>query len=372
MNPFNYISVAEGDNFYDRKEETSRIVDTLAGGNNIVLFTPRRYGKTSLARKAMLELEKQNIRCAYLDLMPVYSLESFVQLYLQALYQKQTAMQKFVQIVSSLKNIRPKLTFDNSGKPQFGVEFIEPKIDISIVAELLDLPEKMAQDGERLIVVFDEFQEIRKLSKYGLEALLRSKIQLQHHVNYLFLGRKTHLMQDMFMAKNRPFYNSAFTLQISTLPEQETCRFLTDKFAESNINISQEMCRYIISKTENIPYYIQLLAAEVWQYMVPDKSQVDQAIVDECFNRVILLKQDYYSELLTRLSALQNRLLQSVAQSGKSIFSANYIAQNRLVGASSVQKALAVLMEEGLIEKENDVYFLSDPFLRQYLLHYAL
>lgn len=38
MNPFNYISIAEGDNFYDRVDETKRIVDTLKGGNNIVLM----------------------------------------------------------------------------------------------------------------------------------------------------------------------------------------------------------------------------------------------------------------------------------------------------------------------------------------------
>ena len=83
MNPFNYISIAEGDNFYDRKEETKRIVDTLSGGNNIVLFAPRRYGKTSLVFRAMQQMEQNGISCVYLDLMPVYSLESFAELYLQ-------------------------------------------------------------------------------------------------------------------------------------------------------------------------------------------------------------------------------------------------------------------------------------------------
>lgn len=372
MNPFNYISVAEGDNFYDRKDETERIVNTLAGGNNIVLFAPRRYGKTSLARKSMQVLERQGIRCAYMDLMPVYSLESFVQLYLQSLYKKQTMFEKFIQLVSTLKNIRPKMTFDNEGKPQFGIDFIEPTIDISTVAQVLDLPEKLSAEGQRMVVVLDEFQEIRRLSKYNLEALIRSKIQLQHNVNYLFLGSKTHLMQDMFMSKNRPFYQSAFTLQITTLPEEDTCNFLIQKFNESNIEISLEQCKHIISLTDNIPYYIQLLAAEVWQYMMPDKKQVSESVINECFTRIIQLKQDYYSELLFRLSNLQKRLLKAVSYSGKNIFSANYLSQHRLGSASSVQKALLVLLEEGLLEKEGDCYFLSDPFLKRYLANYAL
>ena len=97
MNPFNYISIAEGDNFYDRVEETKRIVDTVQGGNNLVLFSPRRYGKTSLVFRAMQQLEQQGIICVYLDLTPVYSLESFAELYLQALYQKQTVFERFVK-----------------------------------------------------------------------------------------------------------------------------------------------------------------------------------------------------------------------------------------------------------------------------------
>lgn len=371
MNPFNYISIAQGDYFYDRKYETERIVNTLVGGNNVVLFAPRRYGKISLVFKAMDELEKQGISCIYMDLMPVYSLDSFVKLYLNAMYKKQTATEKFIQLVSSLKNIRPKLTFDDSGKPQFGIDFIEPTIDISTVAQVLELPEKMAVEGKKVVVVFDEFQEIRNLNKFGIEALLRSKTQLQHHANYLFLGSKTHIMQDMFMAKNRPFYHSAMTMQLSVLPTADTQEFLKIRFQQSNIEISQEMCDYIIERTENIPYFIQLLAAEVWQYLIPDLHTVTREVIDECFLRVVELKIDYYLELYNRLSPMQKRLLCAIAVSGKNIFSGSYIAQYRLGGASSVQKALTVLLEEAVIDKEQETYFLSDPFFKFYLLHYV-
>ena len=372
MNPFNYISIAQGDSFYDRKEETERIVATLKGGNNIVLFAPRRYGKTSLVFKAMEQLEAQGVACAYMDLMPVYSLESFAELYLQALYKKLTVFERFIRLVSSLKNIRPKLTFDNSGKPQFGVEFSEPKVSVATISDLLELPEKMAQDGKRIVVVMDEFQEIRKLEKSGLEALLRSKIQLQHSANYLFLGSKTHIMQDMFMAKNRPFYNSALTIQISPLPESDTIGFLTDRFARSGIRISEDNCRHLIRMADNIPYYIQLLAAEVWQYMVPDMHEVRQEVIDECFERVVELKRDYYFERYDRLAALQKRLLQALSVSGENIYSADYIARHRLAGASSVQKAVAVLQDEGLIEKNDSSFFFADPFFRHYIRNYAV
>ena len=368
VNPFNYISIAQGDNFYDRTDETQRMVKTLSGGNNIVLLVPRRYGKTSLVFKVIEELEKQDIVCVYFDMMPVYSLEAFVELFTQALYRKQTAKEKFLSVVSKLKNIRPKLSFDPVGNADFGIDFIESRVSVSTVADVLDLPEKMSQDGRRIVVVFDEFQEIRRFGKFGLESLMRSKIQFHHAANYLFLGSKTHLMQDMFMAKNRPFYNSAMVMQLSVLPEPDTCRFLQEKFAASGIVIDETMCRYLISRADNIPYYIQLLAAEVWQYMTPDLHDVTKDIVDECFARVIELKHDYYFELFDRFSPAQKRLLQSIARSGENVFSSEYIANNRLVGASSIQKSLAVLVEAGLVERVDSSYFISDPFFRRFLL----
>lgn len=371
MNPFNYISIAEGDNFYDRKEETKRIVDTLQGGNNMVLFAPRRYGKTSLVFRAMQQLEQSGISCVYLDLMPVYSLESFAELYLQALYRKQTSFERFIQMVSALKNIRPKMTFDEFGKPEFGIEFAETKVSPATIADILELPEKMAQDGRRIVVVMDEFQEIRKLSKFGLEALMRSKIQLQHHANYLFLGSKTHIIQDMFMDKNRPFYNSAITLQISTLPERETIDFITSRFATSGIRISEDLCRHLIVRVENIPYYIQLLSAEIWQYMVGELHDVTKDIIDNCFLRVVELKSDYYFERTDRLSVLQKRLLIALTQSGDNIYSGDYIRRYRLVGASSLQKAVAVLLDEGIIDRNDATYTFCDPFYKQYICNYA-
>ena len=371
MNPFNYISIAEGDNFYDRVEETKRVVNTLEGGNNIVLFAPRRYGKTSLVFRVMQQLEQHGISCVYLDLMPVYSLESFAELYLQALYSKQTSMERFMQMVSALKNIRPKMSFDSFRKTVFGIEFAVPKVTTATIAQILELPEQMAKEGKRIVVVLDEFQEIRKLNKFGLEALLRSKIQLQHHANYLFLGSKTHIIQDMFMAKNKPFYNSAITLQIGTLPEEDTVSFIMSRFASSNIRISEDECRYIIARVENIPYYIQLLCAEIWQYMMPDLHEVNQEIIDECFLRVVELKSDYYFERTDQLSPLQKRFLVALTKSGQNIYSADYIKQNQLVGASSLQKAVAVLLDEGVIYRNEDTYLFCNPFYKRYISDYA-
>ncbi|MDR0363971.1 MAG: ATP-binding protein [Bacteroidales bacterium] len=368
MNPFNYGTIVKGDNFYDRKEECKRIVRVLSGGNNIVLYAPRRFGKTSLVFKAMEELEKKGFICVYFDFMPVFSLESFVRLYSKALAKKQANLQKFVQTFASLiKNIRPVLTFGHDGKPEFSIDFMGGKIDETTVSQLLDLPEKIAGFRKRVLVFLDEFQDVEKLEKINFEALLRSKIQQQEKTNYLFLGSKTHILKELFNSKKKAFYNAAFQMTIIGLPKVDTMEYLRRKFAESNIVINDEEALYIISVTSNIPHYIQLLSSEIWQYMINTSKTVTKEIIDKCINLLIELKSDYYIELFDKQSRSKKQLLQALIKNGENIFSTAYIRTNNLSGAATIQRAISGLILEGIVEKTNSEYFITDPFFKLFI-----
>lgn len=129
MNPFSYGTIVKGLYFYDRTLECQRIVSTLSGGNNLVLFAPRRFGKTSLVFRAIEELEKLGFICVYLDFMPVYSRESFIEAYSKAILTRQNNLQKAVKKIATLiKGIRPKLVFDQYGKPEFSMDFTDDKV----------------------------------------------------------------------------------------------------------------------------------------------------------------------------------------------------------------------------------------------------
>jgi len=60
-NPFKFGSIVSGDYFYNREEDLLRIKQTLSGGNNITLFAPRRYGKSSLVKKHLENLKRKGI-----------------------------------------------------------------------------------------------------------------------------------------------------------------------------------------------------------------------------------------------------------------------------------------------------------------------
>lgn len=372
MNPFSYGSIVKEPYFFDRHEECQRIVSTLSGGNNLVLFAPRRFGKTSLVFRAIDELEKLGFICIYFDFMPIYSRESFVEAYSKAILKTQGNLQKATKKIASLiKGIRPKMVFDQNGKPEFSMDFTEDKVSVKTLEDILDFPEQLASTHKPYIIVFDEFQEINKLNGENFEKLLRSKIQQQKNVNYLFLGSRTHLLNDMFNNKGRAFCNAAMLMQIESLPKKETIEFLKNRFSLSNISIDNDVSLYLIEQAGNIPYYIQLLAAEVWQYIVTLQKEVSTEVVTLCAERIIDLKNDYYFELFDKQSAYQKKILTSLLVSGENVFSADYAKRFRLSAISSTQKALLSLVESGIVEKFEGNYFIRDPFFKRFLTRYA-
>jgi AAA+ ATPase superfamily predicted ATPase len=368
MNPFFYGTIVKDDNFYDRKEECSRIVNTLAGGNNVVLYAPRRFGKTSLVFKAIEQLEEKGFICVYFDFMPVFSSESFVRLYAKALSAKQSNLNKFAQLFSSIvKTIRPVLTFGQDGMPELSIDFANAEVNETVISQLLDIPEMLARKNKRVIVFFDEFQEVEKIKNVNFEALLRSKVQQQQKTNYLFFGSKTHLLKEMFNNRKKAFYNSASQMSIGSLPQQDTIEFLRTKFSLSNINIDDEMTKYLIAVTADIPHYIQLLSSEIWQNMVNSQTIITKSIIDECAQKILALKSDYYMELFGHRSQNQKQLLKALTYERKNIFSATYINRYRLSAVGTLQRSVKKLINDGIIEKKGNEYFIADPFFKLFV-----
>jgi hypothetical protein len=301
--------------------------------------------------------------------MPVYSPESFVRLYAKALSEKQSNLSKFVQIFSSIvRNIRPILTFDQNGMPEFSIDFANIKVDETVVSQLLDIPEALAKNNKRVIVFFDEFQEVSKLKGINFEALLRSKVQQQQSTNYLFFGSKTHLLKEMFVDKKKAFYNSALQMTIGSLPQQDTIKFLREKFTLSGINIEDDAAKYLIEVAADIPNYIQLLASEVWQNAINCQTVITKATIDESAEKVLALKNDYYLELFEHRSQNQKQLLKALTYERKNIFSTDYIKKHRLSAVSTLQRSVKELINNGIIDKKGGEYFFADPFFQLFVM----
>ncbi|MDR0910547.1 MAG: ATP-binding protein [Spirochaetaceae bacterium] len=371
MNPFVYADLAREEHFFDREEETRYIMSTLTSGNNMVLYAPRRYGKTSLVYHVMEKLEKEKYTCIYFDFMKVFSVENFVRMYTKALYERQNNLQKIsATLVSTLKSIRPMVVFDDDGKPEVTVDIAHTPIDINTIENLIDVPEKIAESNKeinKVIVFFDEFQEVERLKDIHMEALLRSKIQFQAKTSYCFLGSKKHLLQDMFLNYKRPFYNSVAHLSIGPLAREDTIKYLQTGFENSKILLTKDDIIYLIEKANDIPYYIQMLASEVWEYSVGTKEPVNTNVMDICVKRIIKKQSGLYYEIFDRQTKGKKELLIALINDGFMISSMEFIKKHNLSSITTVQNAAKSLLNDSIVEKDKDRWFIADPFFRTYI-----
>ena len=66
--PFRFGQVVDGPYFTDREAEARALAEDIQHGVNVVLISPRRFGKTSLVLHVIDEVRRAGVLVAYLDL----------------------------------------------------------------------------------------------------------------------------------------------------------------------------------------------------------------------------------------------------------------------------------------------------------------
>ena len=69
INPFRFGPLALDDAFTDRESEIASLVADARNGQDVVVFAPRRYGKSSLVWRVAQELIREDVLVAQVDLM---------------------------------------------------------------------------------------------------------------------------------------------------------------------------------------------------------------------------------------------------------------------------------------------------------------
>ena len=116
-NPFRFGQVVRGELFCNRQSEMAQITSDLSGGQSIVLYSPRRYGKTSLLKAISENLISQGILCGYSDLFACNSTEKIIislsRAAAKAVFDDLKSVEKFAKkAVELFKRIRFSFTLD--------------------------------------------------------------------------------------------------------------------------------------------------------------------------------------------------------------------------------------------------------------------
>ena len=369
-NPFNYLQFAKGDQFYDRKEILSDLRSRfLSGQTNVVIYGPRRYGKSSLVGELSDRLEQDGFICMSFDMVKMATLNLFAEAYATKVYRRLAPMRSGVrQVADFFKRLRPKLTIGVDGEAGFTFDSAMSEMGPEELSEVLDLPQRLSV-GRRVLIVMDEFQEVESLlPNCGFERVMRSVIQNHRDVSYVFLGSRYHMLRRMFTDHARPFYTSALTMLLDKPPLEESVDFVVSRFKSGGVSISTDAAHRLVGKIANIPYYIQQLGFETFRLV--DEAGRRKAVpddVDAAYDRLSGFNRDQYEQLMLSFSAAQKKLLMALSAEETGEFDARYRARHSLDASSTVNSAKKKLIEDGHVEQVDGMCRLSDPFFAEYL-----
>jgi uncharacterized protein len=376
-NPFRYGDIATGEYFAGRERELAELERDLRSGQNVVIISPRRYGKTSLVRQAIEELRRDNVLVAYIDLFLTPTKEDLAGHLADAIHSGmvapvERAWRKTAELFTKLP-LRPKITLDDSGKPSFEFAAGEQQThDVDrTIEELLKMPARVAQSRKRKVaLVMDEFQEVVEIDEH-LPATMRAIFQTQPEVSHVFLGSKRHLMRRVFHDHNQPMYKMAKPVVLEAIDRETFAKFIQNRFVESGRKITEEAVNRILDFTGCHPHDTQELCHFTWTQALAETGPAMPETVDRALTEVIRAEAARYTDLWDALPPSQRLLLVAMSTAGVSnsgdegLYSEEYRSRHRLGTSSTVQRAVKSLVEKDLLETHP--YRVPDPFLRAWL-----
>jgi hypothetical protein len=375
-NPFRFGPLALDEAFTDRNREIRELSSDIRNGQDVVVFAPRRYGKSSLLWRVAQRLVKQGVLVAQVDLMRTPTKERLAEKLAESIHEE-VATRLFrakerLRVFAGLQ-LTPVVTVDpEDASLSFSFDARAPRQDIDRTLEqLLALPGRLAAErGKRVALVLDEFQEIDDVDP-GLIKLMRSVFQEQPDVAHVYLGSKRHMMARIFNDDNEPFWRSAKQMELGVIPADHFRQYAIARFGETGKALAEPACDGALAATGGHPYATQELLYFLWEETDVGGS-ADEVTLGRALEAVLRSEHSHFSLLWDGATSAQRRVLQALAaeQPGRPL-SSEYQRRHSLPVTATVQTAVDALVRAEQVERiGRGHYRIAEPFLAEWIARY--
>ncbi|HSZ70679.1 MAG TPA: ATP-binding protein [Solirubrobacteraceae bacterium] len=372
-NPFRFGALALDEAFTDREDEIRELAADVRNGQDVVLFAPRRYGKSSLIWRVAQQLVGEGVLVAQVDLMRTPTKEKLAEKLAKTIHDEIASplfrARERLRMFAGLR-IAPTATIDpEDGSLSFSFDARAGHADLDATLEgLLALPGRLAAErGRRVALVLDEFQEVVEIDS-GLLKLMRSVFQEQPEVAHVYLGSARHMIERIFNDEHEPFWRSAKQRELGAIPRAPFEHYAVAAFARTEKELDAQVCAAVLDVTHGHPYATQELLYFLWE-----ETPVGEAATSDRLARALTstLRSEHahFSLLWSRAAAAQRRVLQALAaeQPGRPL-SGEYRRRHSLPVAATVQTALAALSAAELVIRiGRGEYRIAEPFLAEWI-----
>ena len=369
--PFQYGTLATKDNFVDRVEDRAQLKGFLASHINVMLISPRRWGKSSLVKVAMEELqnEDKDIRVCFIDAFSIGSEAEFYRTFAsQVIACASTKLERRIQDAKKfLTGVVPQVVIkdDVTNFMAFDVKFVPQEQD---KMDILRLPETLAvAKNIRMIVCIDEFQQLANLPGYkNMEGKMRSAWQQQQHVTYCLYGSKRHMMMDIFNNANSPFYRFGQMLFLNKIPKSEWMSFIIEAFEKTGKHISEAFASQVCDVVECHSWYIQQLCYFIWNATT---EEVTEQTFQYGLRQLVNTNSPMFLSDTESLAPSQLEMLRAIKNGVQQLSSTEAKSAYALGNPNTISKNKKVLRDKDIIEDRKGKLSFVDPVYHLWFSH---
>ncbi|MBE6264391.1 MAG: ATP-binding protein [Prevotella sp.] len=368
--PFQFGTLATKENFIDRNEDRAMLKQLLTSHINVMLISPRRWGKSSLVKRSMEELtsEENDIKVCFIDAFSISSEAEFYRTFASKVIEcASTKFEKWAEDAKNLLNgVIPQLVIKDQVTDfmAFDIKFKPEEKD---KLTILQLPETLAKKkGIKIIVCIDEFQQLSNLAEYkDMEGKMRSVWQQQEQTTYCLYGSKRHMMMDIFNNSNNPFYRFGQVVFLDKITKNNWMPFIIEGFRKTNKHISEDYASQICDIVECHSWYLQQLSFFIW-------TKTEKEVTADDFNygvkQLLNINTPMFQSDSNKLTPAQLELLRAIAAGETKFSSAEVNSKYNLGNPNTLAKNKRSLQEQDIIEKTKDnTFHFVDPIFKLWI-----
>lgn len=366
VNPFVYSRPIDPEDILDRDEATHELLKKAVGGHYVRLYAPRKYGKTTLLKRALRDGEVQEgLIPLMVDLYGVNSIAD-VTIRVERAYARHLkgAIRKKVERLLQLTGLGLSLgAMGISAKIQLDPKGTDP---LAALHELLDLPAKLEESGGyRAFIALDEFQDVERVP--DLDGLIRSHIQHQGDVaSYVFAGSEPGLMKQLFENKDRPLYGSAVPMRLGRLEDADVARYVSERFAATGRG-SGEALNPLIATAQGHPQRTIMLAYHLWEQVGEGETATLESWHAAHVAALAELKPEFDAMWRGYGSAVTQKTLRSIV-AGRGSAYRTHVLQRLDLEKGTATAAVGRLLETADIEEAGaGKYRVVDPLYAEWI-----
>jgi AAA+ ATPase superfamily predicted ATPase len=361
----------------DRDRELRELAADIRNGRDVAIAAPRRYGKSSLARRVAQDLVGEGVLVAQVDLMRAPTKERLAAKLAATIYEQVATPlvggRDRVEVFASLRAAPVTTVAPQTGALRFSFSGRSSDADLdATIVDLLALPAHLAADrGRAVALVLDEFQEVIAIDN-GLLALIRSVFQQQPEVAHVYLGSTRHMMARIFDDENEPFWRSVKQMQLGPIAPDRFVAFAARRFAQTGKALGRTAAARALQMTGGHPYATQEIMYFLWQ-ATPAGTSAGEEALEHALEMTLRAEHAHFTLLWDRAAAAQRVVLQALAaESPGRPLGSEYQQRHHLPATATVQTALSALVRAEYVRREaRGAYSIAEPFLAEWIARYG-